>query len=190
MNQTSSDDRREFAQRVLRASAITITVILAVVLFVFEGRVLFVLLAGVLFALFLEGTCGFLARKTRAPYKVVLGILAASIAASMLFGSYFLGAAIAGQASSFAEQVPRAWQTLVDAVHHRPALAQVVGPLARQAPTGSADLEKVVTGATGVAEMLGVVGVVFSESTGRSSRVPMRAWWSVSSLWRSVRARR
>jgi predicted PurR-regulated permease PerM len=161
MNQTSSDDRREFARRVLRGSAITVTVILAVVLFVFEGRVLFVLLAGVLFALFLEGTCGFLARRTRVPYKVVLGILATSIAASMLFGSYFLGAAIAVQASSFAEQVPRAWSALVEAVHHRPALAEVVGPLAQKAPTGSADLAKVVTGATGIAEMLGVVGVVF-----------------------------
>jgi predicted PurR-regulated permease PerM len=161
MNETSSDDRRDFAQRALRASAIAVTVVLAVVLFVFEGRALFVLLAGALFALFLEGTSGFVAKKTGVSYKVVLGVLSVSIAASMAFGAYFLGAAIAEQASSFAEQVPRAWHSLSDAIHHRPALAEVVGPLAQKAPTGSTDLAKVVTGAAGAAEMRGVVGIVF-----------------------------
>ena len=92
------------------------SVLLAVALFIFEGRVLFVIFAGVLLALSLHGASTFIAKKTGAPRGAVLAILAAAIAASIAFGGYFLGAAAAAQASSFAQQVPQAWHSAVVAL--------------------------------------------------------------------------
>ena len=62
------------------------------------------------------------------PYAVTLGVIATLLVVGGAVGVYALGAGIAAQASTFADQLPQAWHSLVDAIHHRPALAQVVGP--------------------------------------------------------------
>jgi predicted PurR-regulated permease PerM len=161
VNQSRLDDRRDFGRRVLRASAVAVAVVLGALLVVVEGRVLMVLLAGVLFALALGGTSRWTSRVTHLPYGATLATLAVLLVASLALGTYFLGAGIAEQTEAFAREIPKAWSALLDAIRHRPALAQVIGPVEGKAPTLAPDTAHIVTGASGAFEAIGALVVVF-----------------------------
>ncbi len=161
MNQGRLDDRRDFGSRAFRASAIAVAVVLGAVLIVVEGRVLMVLLAGALFALALACTSQWTSRVTHLPYGATLATLATLLVVSLALGAYFLGAGIAEQTEAFAREVPKAWSSLLDAIRHRPGLAQVIGPVEAKAPSLAPDTAHLVTGASGAFEAVGALVVVF-----------------------------
>src|SRR4051812_26054972 len=134
MSPTTSSDR-DLGRRALRAAASTALVAVAVLLLILEGRVLLVLLCGILFALALKGTSGVVARWTHLPYRAVLAVLAALLVAGLGLGIGFLGAGVAREVSALGHELPKAWHSFVEAIRRQPALAQAVGPIDDKAPT-------------------------------------------------------
>lgn len=142
----------------------TALVVVLVLLCILEGRVLLVLLAGVLFALALLGTSRWVARKTRLPFRVALAAIAVLLVAGTATGLYFLGAGLAEQVDTLLRELPTAWHAAVDAIKRRPALAPLAGPLDAAAP-GKTPLTQsaasLLAGAGGAMEMLGGAIVIF-----------------------------
>ncbi len=155
----------DFARRALRAASITALVALAALVLVVEGRVLMLLLAGGLFALFLRAASAWIAKVTRAPYLVALAAIAVVLVASSVLGAWYLGAGVLDQAHALQAEVPKAWQKAVDLVRHKPELQQVIGPMGGGAAPKAPEPGAVAMGAAGaiggVTEALGALVVVF-----------------------------
>lgn len=140
-------------------------VALGVSFVVFEGRILFLLFAGVLFALALHGTTEPIARATKIPRGAVLAVVTALTVASLAVGTYFLGAGLIKQAQTFMSQAPGAIRSAMAGIRGQPLLAHFFGPLAdlgsAPAPAGQAGAGHAAEVASTTFEMLGSVIVVF-----------------------------
>ncbi len=147
--------------RSLRASAAAALVVVATALVVWEGRTLLVVLAGVLAALALRGPSRWIAEKARVPYPAALATLVAAVLVTVGLALYFLGAGLSRQADAFAEQVPAAWGSMVDALKQKPALARLAPAIDRQVPPPFPTGATLLSGAGGVLEAVGALVVVF-----------------------------
>jgi predicted PurR-regulated permease PerM len=155
-----------FSRRVLGASGIVAAVALCVAVVVFEGRALLLLLTGVLFALSLGGASAWIARHTGVPYGVVLAIAVLAVASFLMFGSYSLGAGAVAQAHAFAEEIPKAWESMLEALRHQPGLRELTGaPGAPPKEPAPLEPRTLLGGARaaigGIGEVLGGAVVVF-----------------------------
>jgi predicted PurR-regulated permease PerM len=159
VKEATSASSRDLFRRSLKAAAAVALVALAALVLVLEGRVLLILLAGVLFALALRGVSAPIASKLGVPYRaVLLGVVVLLLAAFGL-GLFALGAGIAAQAQAFMKAVPAALHSVMDAVRRQPALAPLAQPEGSGAPLpGQAAF---AAGAANAVELFGACIVVF-----------------------------
>lgn len=144
--------------RALTASAALAIVSLAAALLVWEGRALLVLMAGVLIALTLRGSSCWVAKITHLPYGVALAAIVVGTLSALGLGMYFLGAGIHREADALAQQLPAAWESMLEALRRQPSLSHLVAPTP-EAPHVNG--ERLLSGAGGVLEILSALVLAF-----------------------------
>jgi predicted PurR-regulated permease PerM len=155
---------KDVGRRALWAAGATALVALVTLFVVFEGRILLLLFAGVLFALALHGTSKPIARVTKIPYGAVLATVTTLMVAALAAGVYFLGAGLIKQAQTFASQAPGAIRSAMAGIRQQPLLAHFLGPLGDFGSTPAAGQEGAAHAAevaSATFEMIGSMIVVF-----------------------------
>jgi predicted PurR-regulated permease PerM len=154
-------DSSDFGRRALRAATIAILLALGAVFLVLEGRILALLLAGVLLALAFRAASSALASRLHIPYGVALGGLAVLVVVALAVGAYALGAGLAEQAGALGNQLVVAWHSLLEALHGKPGLAPIADRLEQGGVPGGDHTATVAAGAGGVLQAGATMVVVF-----------------------------
>jgi predicted PurR-regulated permease PerM len=146
--------------RALTVAAALALVALGVGLVVWQGRALLVVMAGVLTALALRGASLWVKRTIRVPYWAALAAVVVVSISALGLGLYFLGAGIYRQADALAQQLPQAWDSMVDALRRQPSLSRLV-PSTAQPPAPHVDGERLLSGAGGLLEVVTALVLAF-----------------------------
>jgi predicted PurR-regulated permease PerM len=145
--------------RALTVSAALALVGLGAALVVWRGQALLVVMAGVLTALALRGASLWVARTIRVPYAAALAAIVVASVAALALGLYFLGAGIYRQADALAQQLPPAWDSMVDALRRQPSLSLLVP--SPEPPAPHVNGERLLSGAGGVLEVVSALVLAF-----------------------------
>ncbi len=145
----------------MRATAAAALVAAGALLLVLQARTWMMLLAGVLLALALRGCSRFLSEKARVPYPLALVAVTLVCVAGVGTSLLFLGAGIARQAEAFAQQLPVAWNALLDRMRSTPGLSHAVGELQKGLPAASTASSSLLSGTTDLIQIVAGLVVVF-----------------------------
>jgi predicted PurR-regulated permease PerM len=153
-----------FTRRVLRTILIASIAIVVLCLAWFQAQVLFLLLAGVLFAIALHGASAWVAARTKLPHKVAVGALVLVMLGLVALGAWLIGPDLAEQARKLAREIPRAYDAIVAEAQSLPWIRPLVGGQPTNAAP-PAEPKAIVEGATNLMSALmegaGAMGVVF-----------------------------
>jgi predicted PurR-regulated permease PerM len=136
--------------------AVGSAVVVVLLLIRYEADALFAIFGGILAALLLKEVAQWTSAKTKIPYGVTVAmIVIASIAVAVVM-AVVTGPSLVGQAQNLAEQLPAAFNTLVDRIQHRGLLKSDSPP-----PAPEMVLHEATGFLRGSTEALGGVVVVF-----------------------------
>jgi predicted PurR-regulated permease PerM len=138
----------------LRLVATVTLIAVALALVRFAAASLFVVFAGVLFALVLQRTGGWIAARARAPYRVVVGCLALLIAVAIALTLWLLGASLLEQAATLTSELPHVIERFAARLQRAGWFHAVVGVPSR----GGASTVEPASVIAGVTRMMGAGG--------------------------------
>lgn len=142
-------------------AALVIGLILAVSnLFIITASVILLIFAGILFAIFLNGLAGSLARHTPLPYRWSYALVVVLLLALIAGGIYYLGSNILQQVTRLSEQLQSSGSKLTEQLKQYPWLQQVLPDMSNQdiAKQATRALPAVKAGAQWLA--WGITGIV------------------------------
>lgn len=154
-------DTRLFLKRWGRLFAIAVATVLLVLLLRFEADVFFCILAGILFALALNGTSNWLHKHTRLPYKAAVALLVVAFVAAVLVGATLLGARLLDQAQQLVQRVPEIIESFRTSLSNYPAVQNAVPEAPKMMPSPQAAASGATGAALALGHGLGAVVVIF-----------------------------
>ncbi len=115
-----------FSRHVVRALALASVALVLLLVMHFAAQELFILFAGVLFAIALHGASAWLAAHTKLPHKAAVGVLSVLLVTVGVASGGLAGPALDEQAHKLVQQLPRAYHDAIARAKREPLLEPLV----------------------------------------------------------------